>query len=1210
MPRSSQRRNVRGGAAGGAANEAGSSLRSGVAAYIATHILRGQPFADLDLSAISAVPVSMRLEANEAVDDLVVEFASGGTGYLQVKTSLDFGRAAATSMDDVIDQWVELTKEKQLDPTTDRLVAVGARGSGAVRDLQRALQRRRRPVAESPSRAQEDALELLVKRLGEMEAARRDALLDCAVMWLADLEEADGLSARLGQALLEPAVVVRDQGAAAWVALRDGARDLARKRYGATLDDLIEQLSSSGVTLTADGEGYASAQRRDRAQKIEAYRERVKRRGETLDLRGLGTPLPPFQLSDIEAGVRVSPTHDPAAAEPGSESIGGRDLTWALRRRGRALLIGLPGAGKSVALRATAGEYAERPDWPLPLVVPLDRLTRLSQMMSFDDALLDAAFEMEPLEERSQLRVAAIAALREGSAALFLDALDETRSQRHAIVRAIAEKVTQFDPAVEILLSTRHAAYADAHTLGFPELYVQPPDHPEHAVRPILEAVRHQRHPGSALDDGWVTERVDWVTTRLSTDAGLRETPLIVVLLTMLTAEHDLEDLPGDRAHVLARVLDDVVTRWDAGVRLRGDQPQLGSLVGPDALNAARMAFHLIGHQLFEETDPRREDVVAQLAQALIDPFGVALARASGIAEDATGLWDEVGVFVISGSTGRLQPRLRMFAELAEATQVASSAPELQRAWTAASTPDPDAREAVLLAAGLNLIVADELISVAIGLEQLGPVELVADAARAGVVFSPERLAELIDAMVSCEREEDYLFQLAELLLRLPLGGELTTAALDVFDRLSDVRRILLRAIAVARWSRCDALVGEDLKAITTVDPTVRVSLREPPFSFAADPIYQQAVIAAAEQIDAAGFAEIAPWLKERMSIGVAIGAVPTIRHQLVSRGYAGLLEDPQEERDNAAVMEQFRQGQERDRETERLLLEQIGELAAVEPLGRVESRRMDALADLITTSELGKSMPAELSGGVRRDGERMKATLTAAALIGGVQPGTVAAEAKQLLQEASDDPAASFPLVFLWDAAKKLPRRNWDRVPDPALTAAVMADALVSPYSWIAMLAFGCLEVSPVSARQAAIDVIDARLDAAPARCQWLAAVARLWLAGGSGDMLDRYQTHPQPMIRRATATFLSLGAPVTEGLQQRLIALLQDCDGGVRDEAISSISARGLDDTLADSIAASAELPTQWQCFWCGRINVVSAEKCQQCNLSGPHRPIRDRG
>src|SRR5581483_8178896 len=112
-----------------------------------------------------------------------------------------------------------------------------------------------------------------------------------AVIWLADLEEGDGLSARLGQALLEPAVVVRDQGATAWVALRDGARNLARKRYGATLDDLMEQLSSSGATLTADGEGYASAQRQDRAQKIEAYRERVTRRGETLDLRGLGTPL-------------------------------------------------------------------------------------------------------------------------------------------------------------------------------------------------------------------------------------------------------------------------------------------------------------------------------------------------------------------------------------------------------------------------------------------------------------------------------------------------------------------------------------------------------------------------------------------------------------------------------------------------------------------------------------------------------------------------------------------------------------------------------------------------------------------------------------------------------------------------------------------------------------------------------------------------------
>jgi hypothetical protein len=217
---------------------------------------------------------------------------------------------------------------------------------------------------------------------------------------------------------------------------------------------------------------------------------------------------------------------------------------------------------------------------------------------------------------------------------------------------------------------------------------------------------------------------------------GLRETPLMVVLLTMLTTEHELAALPVGRGPVLARVLDDAVTRWETGFRLQGERPRLGSLEGSDATHAARSGFAVIAHHLFEQGDPTLEDVLRHLADGLAGPFGLPSGRAAGVAEDALGLWDEAGVFVISGSTGRVQARLRLFAELGEAAHVTARDPDEQRAWAREAVWDADAHEAVLLAAGLSRAVADELLASAIHqVEELPPLELVAEAARQRVPF-------------------------------------------------------------------------------------------------------------------------------------------------------------------------------------------------------------------------------------------------------------------------------------------------------------------------------------------------------------------------------------------------------------------------------------------------------------------------------------------
>jgi hypothetical protein len=59
------------GAIGGSSNEAGAAFRSGVAAWIITHGLRGRELPYLQLTNNQAVPVMVALEADYPVDDML-----------------------------------------------------------------------------------------------------------------------------------------------------------------------------------------------------------------------------------------------------------------------------------------------------------------------------------------------------------------------------------------------------------------------------------------------------------------------------------------------------------------------------------------------------------------------------------------------------------------------------------------------------------------------------------------------------------------------------------------------------------------------------------------------------------------------------------------------------------------------------------------------------------------------------------------------------------------------------------------------------------------------------------------------------------------------------------------------------------------------------------------------------------------------------------
>jgi hypothetical protein len=1059
------------GPLGGAANEAGSRYRAGVAAYVAAHILRGQPFLDLDLLPEHAVPRSMVLEADEHVDDLAVELAGGGAALMQAKLHLDFG----PSFKETVEQWKQVIRDRGVRPEVDRLVAACASASGTVHLLRSALRRRQRRTAGGAlSGPERQALVKLEALIADLTSDQRDILLQTAVVWIADLRDLDGLPATLGQALLEPGVVALGEGATTWRLLRDHARDLAADRYGIGLEGLREFLDGQAVTLTAASTGYASARLEQRRWTVEAYRGRVVRRAERLDLRPLGVALDAIPLASMDGRVTV---HAASRDAWDGGTIGG--LPWALRRRGRALLLGLPGSGKSVALRTTAGFYAARATWPLPLHVPLGRLVQLLSVRDFRDALVDAALTLEPLHEQPALREAAIAALEEGDAVVLLDGLDEIRGERAAVLSGLADFLSEADPALEVLLSTRDSAYSDASQLGLAELRLARPDRPNDIARAILAAAGTT--VPSSNRASWTEERRTWVRERLRRDSSLGETPLMVILLTLLAASAETDTLPTARAVVLRDVAMDVIARWEAGIRLAGETPEIGSLRGADAVRAGQEAFTVLGHVVFEQGEPPAQAAATAVAEMLVHRFGLAAAPAETAADAAIALWDEAGVFVLSQVPRRLLARVRLFSELAETLHVTAQDEAAAHDWLRRNAVEPDVRQPVLLACGLKAELADTLVDlVRTRPSDVALLDLTAEALREGARPSAASASALLDALL--DRGPDVapeaIAARTGLAVELPIVPAQQARAMTLFEdpHVTPIRRRLLRAMAVERWGREDVEVVDDLRAVTETEPEEVVGPRRREqgviVARTVDAMYQRAMLIAARRLLRSGDVALAERLAPRISSGLAGEASRQLAGLLREHGFTALVEN-----EHRRKLKRFgelpwqRDFTISDEEADDALLALIAGLAPPRRLLRTERRRLEALVDLVGTSGVQSAPFREARDGVVKDAARLRPVLRAIAERAGLDLPGLAAEARELVATlAAERDNRLDPTMMLGDGGLTLRMGPWDRVSEPESTAAALAEAIASPYAWISHLAGQALAtVHGESATQAA---------------------------------------------------------------------------------------------------------------------------------------------
>jgi len=354
---------------------------------------------------------AVSIETDHVVDDVVIAFDSGWCAAVQAKRTLTKGKPFKST----VAQWKQAA-QRGIEPN-ERLVLVTAEMPGWAYELKRVLDRLRTDVPGSPTQKELQALGYLDAELAGLTSEQRESLIKSASIHVLLVEEEDLQHSREATRLLD-AVVGLDTSAQAWRDLVTLAGKTARLRGGFQLEGWLDLLMANGRHEIAQSRVTPAETLTQRKAALDRYRSLLRNRGAAIDLRLLGAALAPIPLNTADAEIEVT--------VPSGDDRDGRDLVWAFLRRGRMVLTGLPGGGKSLALSIAAARLLDVADAPLPVVVSLRDIERGHRTHSFRDRLLDSAVKDLPGDDRLTVRSELERRLTEGGLALLMDSLDET----------------------------------------------------------------------------------------------------------------------------------------------------------------------------------------------------------------------------------------------------------------------------------------------------------------------------------------------------------------------------------------------------------------------------------------------------------------------------------------------------------------------------------------------------------------------------------------------------------------------------------------------------------------------------------------------------------------------------------------------------------------------------------------------------------------
>jgi hypothetical protein len=1188
-------------AVGGAATAGGEAYRAAVAAFLGAHALRGWEIGGLELPREAAVPLDLRLETDEALDDIGCSLRGGGTLCIQAKHTLKLGTRPGSPFAAAVAQCCAAVRKGGLDPDRDRLAIVTAAPSGPIEYLSDALCRRRNVIGGRPTTAEAAALKKLESLLGDLDDEQRALLLDCLVILRCEPGERGLRDAQLAGLLLDGAIVTHGSGPAAFEALRSKALDLARLRQGFNVAGLLTALSEAGLQLSGEADGSAALRLVARQAAATTYRQRLQEDGETIRLLGVGAGLPRLVLTDLDAEVK--------AIEPGleKEKPSERPLSLLVRRRGRLLLTGLPGSGKSTAMRQAAGEQAGTPDAPLPLFIDLKLLARRLDSEPVVDAVVEVVCAKMRNDERAALREEILGALARGEVTLYLDALDETRGMKERVVEAIDDLLNGYDESVEVVVATRDSAAAAGRMLGFGEARLVAPGEVKKTVRAILRAFAGHRCIEDPED--WVRPRMRWVERVLSRDPDLSKTPLMPILLAVSAGAHaDLAELPTLRAEILEGVVRDVVERWESA-RAASGVVELGALSGARAAEALFGCFVREGSLLAGEPLAPEMAVRAALAECLADHWGLGGADATATGREAIEFWDEAGFF-LKTPEGRIEARVRLFGELADALHRVAGDDGALRSWVAGNVSDPERVESLKLAAGLSVTGSRTLVEEAVRDGRLQALRTALEAIDEGASATPELIAALIGSLLAIlRRGGEEGVDAAAFLADLPVPADLQDEIFEAFSASLPADHALVAEVR--------AIFGWKMERTSAVLDRLRLILRtESPKALGRSEASRPNVIAIlgvdrrwGDAVSAAADALVAESETEARIAAELIGKTgmshsQRIKDALRRAGYDDLVRE-QDEKTRKETREALDRGPDwkermrRSSETETIFLEAIAALAPPGPIGIRERRSLDELVDFYYTLGVPESYGGEADGLAHDVPEALRLYVESVAALSDFDLPKLAAEAAFALEKFTVDDGTS---SLLYIPGKPREVADWSRVTDPER----MRDGLIrllKTVRFVAHTAAWALLRAPAD-----LKVVEAIRTSLPKPGTWRRHLAVLVVL----DALPIEQAlaqariwseDPDPFTRAAVAFYAAILVGTGSEDDDLLVRALRDHDGEVRDEALVKLKGKELGPDLRKAVTAAAEGPLpDWTCSRCATLSPGQQHSCGQCKTVGP--------
>lgn len=1178
------------GALGGAAAEAGSEYRARVGALVATAVLRQSTLAELGLAEMpNSAATLLQVESDDPVDDLVVHMVDGAKVYIQAKTTAGLSTAPTSPFIAALDQFARAAREG-LRPD-DRLVLATARPTAGLERLGRLLERRRLSIAGNPATQELQALKAFASLAATrgIDASCLSAIADHLVVWRTDPTSGDGGGLLISR--LEHHVVAGGDGLRAARELTNEVRHLARARGGRDALQLGQALAARGLDLHP---GAPPTSPTAWARALAAHRRRLTHRGTTLALFGAPPELSHLQLDDCDAGIEVD--------VPDEDRTTGRRVELALRRRGRVLLVGAPGGGKSTALRAAAAHWAQRHHWPTPISVHLQRLAGSSGPLL--EALLDVAVEeVFHTGERAALRAALGHELGKGRCLLLLDGLDEVRLGRPALVDELVRALGDLPEATEVLVATRPVAAPDAQPLGLHELPLRPPDHPERTVNAIL----HAAAPVTPKDD-WIADRRRWVEQAIERDPALGRTPLTVVVLALIAVRSaDPAHRPTTRAAVLHRALTDVIDGWEVAARLRGDV-RIGALAGSRARHALIASLCVLATGALSPRRPSRQDALNAIASGLQDGFDLARWDACAAADDAVAFWTDSGLFAFDG--GEVGVTIRQMAELGHAWRAVFDGQPPANDWVAETRASEELWPSLALGAGLSPAIAGSWAAAIADNGDADEFIALVDAVPDGVGVTPDALAATAEAVADRHLViADDAERVAEALLRLSLPAAVRARLRpQLCAHVPKARQAVVDVLAITRWDERSEDAYARLRAFVAAptpplpdylnkpvtlgtfvlppqDDTHRTAREEAMLRLI--PVSREDAERVLERFDD-GSMEYRSRLCEAFRVA---------GHPDLADGVNAELERSWAER--RELWANF------DTEAlERWMFTTIAELAHPAPLTQLQLRRLDEIADLAETALLKWIWP----GREVKHGPALAAWIRSAAELGSFDLGVLAAQARTVLEdrEAGDETRS---VVYDAGVARKL--NGWAAVRDPEHRLAKLIEAI----SGIPYQASGRLMVAIVGTpiHRAAVELLESELSRYRIWARTLVARAIVIILSaipevGTTEADARagvWLYDADPLIRRAAGTWWGFRRrSATEPGAAEFERCLDDSDAGVVEEAISMLDPATLDDDLRERLRAVRAIKGRaWVCTHCGHDNPPGRRVgCDECSTSGP--------